>query len=612
MSLAEVEYVSLSACCAQVRWLRTQLTDYGFHFDKIPMYCDSKAAIAISCNPVQHSRTKYIDVRYHFIKEHVKNGIVELFFVETEYQLADLFTKALPEDRYKYLVRRLALELMMLKTLRNYSKGLLLLVEDLLLEVILNGDAPLPTKVIEGAVQPLAPTTVEQRLARKNELKAHGTLLMALPDKHQLKFNIHMDAKTLMEAIEKYLKIYEAEVKSSSSASTSRQNIAFVSSQNTDSTNKSVSAVASVFAASAKEMDLKWQMAMLTIRAMRFLQKTGRNLEANRTTSIGFDMSKVKCYNCHKRGHFTREYRSPKDIKRNVPVEPQRRNVPVETSTLNALASQCDGVGSYDWSFQAEEELTNYALMAFTSLSSSSSDNQVASCSKDCTKVYAILQSHYDKLTNDLRKSQFDVISYKTSLESVEAILLIYQQNETVFEEDIKLLKLNVELKENALVALRQKFEKAEQERDELKLRLENSESDVSMPVSPIYARYQSGEGYHAVSPPYTGTFMPSKPDLVFHDAPTMNETVPTTFNVELSPTITPRVKENQEKDKIGSKPDKNGKRVEARKSLKQLQWVEEEKLNKTQKEWPKTQTQSKAIQVLKRKKEKGVKNAIS
>nr|GFB32693.1 retrovirus-related Pol polyprotein from transposon TNT 1-94 [Tanacetum cinerariifolium] len=109
MSFAEAEYVSPSACCAQVLWVRTQLTDYGFHFDKIPMYCDSKAAIAISCNPVQHSLTKHIDVRYHFIKEKVKKGTVELFFVGTEYQLADLFTKALPEERIKYLVRRLDL-----------------------------------------------------------------------------------------------------------------------------------------------------------------------------------------------------------------------------------------------------------------------------------------------------------------------------------------------------------------------------------------------------------------------------------------------------------------------------------------------------------------------
>nr|GEU66685.1 retrovirus-related Pol polyprotein from transposon TNT 1-94 [Tanacetum cinerariifolium] len=105
----EAEYVSLSACCAQVLWMRTQLTDYGFHFDKITMYFDSKAAIAISYNPVHHSRTKHIDVRYHFIKEKVEKGILELFCVGTEYQLADLFTKSLLEERFKYLVRRLCM-----------------------------------------------------------------------------------------------------------------------------------------------------------------------------------------------------------------------------------------------------------------------------------------------------------------------------------------------------------------------------------------------------------------------------------------------------------------------------------------------------------------------
>nr|GEZ17101.1 uncharacterized mitochondrial protein AtMg00810-like [Tanacetum cinerariifolium] len=72
LSTSKLEYVSLSACCAQVLWMRTHLTDYGYHFDKIPTYCDSKSAIAISCNPVQHSRTKHIAVRYHFIKEHVE------------------------------------------------------------------------------------------------------------------------------------------------------------------------------------------------------------------------------------------------------------------------------------------------------------------------------------------------------------------------------------------------------------------------------------------------------------------------------------------------------------------------------------------------------------
>nr|GEW17469.1 hypothetical protein [Tanacetum cinerariifolium] len=150
-------------------------------------------------------------------------------------------------------------------------------------EVILNGDSPAPTRVIECVVQSVAPTTTEQRLAKKNELKARGTLLMALPDKHQLKFNIHKDAKTLIEAIEKSLptewrthtliwrnkidleeqslddlfnslKIYEVDVKSSSSASTSTQNIAFVSSSNTDSTSEPVSVAAGVFNVSAKTL----------------------------------------------------------------------------------------------------------------------------------------------------------------------------------------------------------------------------------------------------------------------------------------------------------------------------------------------------------------------
>ncbi|GJS78993.1 retrovirus-related pol polyprotein from transposon TNT 1-94 [Tanacetum coccineum] len=107
MSTAEAEYVSLSACCAQVIWMRTQLLDYGYKYNRILMYCDSKSAIAISCNPVQHSKTKHIDIRYHFIKEHVEKGTVEIYFVGTEYQLADLFTKALPKERFEYLVHRI-------------------------------------------------------------------------------------------------------------------------------------------------------------------------------------------------------------------------------------------------------------------------------------------------------------------------------------------------------------------------------------------------------------------------------------------------------------------------------------------------------------------------
>nr|GEX24882.1 hypothetical protein [Tanacetum cinerariifolium] len=229
---------------------------------------------------------------------------------------------------------------------------------------------------------------------------------------------------------------------------------------------------------------------MLNIRARRFLQKTGRNLRAN---------------------------------------EPTGRDI--------LLGS----VGSYDWSYQAEEEPTNFALMAFSS-SSSSSDTKVPFCSKVCSKAYAQLHSQYDKLTDDFRKSQFDVISYQTGLESVEARLLVYKQSEYVFKENIKLLNIEVQLRDNPLVTLRQKLEKAEQEMDDLTLKLEkfqtssknltellasqtNEKTDLgynsqvftramfdcddylslesdceSWPPSSLYDRFQPSGGYH-ISP---------------------------------------------------------------------------------------------------------------
>nr|GEW90821.1 hypothetical protein [Tanacetum cinerariifolium] len=108
----------------RAQFLREKLlTDYGFHFNKIPIYCDSKLAIAISCNLVQHSRTKHIAVRYPFIKEHVEKGTIELYFVKTDYQLADIFTKALPADRFNYLVHHLGMRNLSPNELERLAKS---------------------------------------------------------------------------------------------------------------------------------------------------------------------------------------------------------------------------------------------------------------------------------------------------------------------------------------------------------------------------------------------------------------------------------------------------------------------------------------------------------
>ncbi|GKC45181.1 hypothetical protein Tco_1062903 [Tanacetum coccineum] len=115
------EYIALSGCCAQVLWMRSQLIDYSLGFNKISMYYDNKSAIALCCHNVQQSRSKHIDIGFHFIKEHVENGVIELYFVNTKYQLADIFTKRLARERIEFLINKLGMRSFKPKTLKQLA-----------------------------------------------------------------------------------------------------------------------------------------------------------------------------------------------------------------------------------------------------------------------------------------------------------------------------------------------------------------------------------------------------------------------------------------------------------------------------------------------------------
>ncbi|GJW72875.1 hypothetical protein Tco_0132245 [Tanacetum coccineum] len=242
--------------------------------------------------------------------------------------------------------------------------------------------------------------------------------------------------------------------------------------------------------------------------------------------------------------------------------ENNTRTIAVETPTHNALITH-NGIGGYDWSYQAEEEQpTNHALMAFTSSgSSSSSDSEVDSCSKTCVKAYATLKEQYDSLSSDYKKSQFNLVSYKAGLESVDARLAHYKKNEAVFEESINVLKLEVRLRDNALNEYKMKLEKAEKERDQLKQTLEkfqnSSKSLNDLLESQVIDKFKTGvgynavtpavesfvnlfdksgsdKGYHSVPPPLIGNFIPHKPDLTFIDEIVESE------NMDVTTVVTP------------------------------------------------------------------------
>ncbi|GJV12271.1 ribonuclease H-like domain-containing protein [Tanacetum coccineum] len=276
-------------------------------------------------------------------------------------------------------------------------------------------------------------TTAKEKAQRRLEVKAKSTLMIGIPNEHQLKFNSIKDAKKLLESVEKRF---------GGNASTRKTQRNLLKDQYEN------------FTALSSEMP---DQILTGFKSLRFLKNTRRKLTVNGNETIGFDKSKVECYNCHKRGHFARECRSPRN-QDNKNKKSSRRNMPVETSTSTALVL-CDGLGGYYLSDQAEEG-PNYALMAFSSSSSVSEVSNESICSKSCLKTIESLKSQNDQLIKDLKKSELVVIGYKTGLKSVEEKLEVYKANESIYSQDIKGLKFEIHIGEITVRELRKKLER--------------------------------------------------------------------------------------------------------------------------------------------------------
>ncbi|GKC67557.1 putative ribonuclease H-like domain-containing protein, partial [Tanacetum coccineum] len=394
------------------------------------------------------------------------------------------------------------------------------------------------------------PVTAEEKTNKKNDVKARSLLLMALPNEHQLTFSQYNDAKTMFAAIEtrfgvkaeietmsihdlyNNFKIIEQSVKKSVGASSGAQNLAFMTAPSTSSTNDvntakpayEVSTVSpnvntaspQVSTASFSDnvvnkscqrnllvqkqiheddleaMDLKWQLSLLSMRAKRYFQRTGKKIFINANDTVGYDKSKFRNQD------NTRKQGSNED-----------------TSSKAMLA--IDGVG-FDWSDMAEEQVqTNMALMAF-------SDSEVyndKSCTKTCLKNYETLKKQCDDLLVKLNQTEFTAATYKRGLATVEEQLVIYKKNEVLFSEEAVVFKREVSCKDYEISVLKTEFEKVKQEKEGIEFKIEKfdsaSKSLDKLLGSQITDNSKKGLGYHVVSQPHPLIYNgPTKLDLSY------------------------------------------------------------------------------------------------